>query len=66
MTTRENQIKRVVQILTDDYSPGLSDMGWDRYYDLEIYPIANDLYEFETDALIRRLLKETPVEEEVR
>lgn len=64
MTTRENQIKRVVEILRNQFSGDSS--NWERYYDLEIYPIANDLYEFETDALIRRLLKETPVEEEVR
>ena len=61
MVTRRDQIKRVVKIMEDNY--GEWDMGWERYYDLEIYPIENDLYEETTDDMIRILLKEEPQEE---
>ena len=61
MVTRRDQIKRVVKIMEDNY--GEWDMGWERYYDLEIYPIENDLYEETTDDMIRLLLKEEPQEE---
>ena len=61
MVTRRDQIKRVVKIMEDNY--GKWDMGWERYYDLEIYPIENDLYEETTDDMIRLLLKEEPQEE---
>ena len=61
MVTRRDQIDRVVKIMEDNYGP--YDMGWERYYDLEIYPIENDLNEFETDDMIRYLLKEEPQEE---
>ena len=38
-------------------------MGWDEYNDLTIYPIANDIYDLETDRQIRWVLGEEPIEE---
>ena len=55
MTTREDQINRVVQILSDNY--GEYDMDWERYYDLTIFPVENDLNEFETDDVNNLSLK---------
>ena len=66
--TRENQIKRVVEKLSDEFWADADDdgwhaMGWDEYYDLTIYPISNDIYDLETDRQIRFVLGEEPYEE---
>ena len=65
--SRENQIERVVEHLTDLFWEDTPDedrewhaMGWDRYYDLTIYPIENDLYKSETDWQIQVVLGEPP------
>ena len=66
-TPRETQIDRVVKKLTDDFWADTPEdelewraMGWDEYYDVTIYPIENDIYEWETDRRIQVVLGETP------
>ena len=58
MVTRDNQIKRVVKILSEKFKGDHID--WEKYYALIIYPIENDINEFETDAKIRHVLGEIP------
>ena len=68
MSPRDIQIARLVRKLTNDFwadTPAdaveARGMDWEEYYDLTIYPIENDLNEFETDRLIQAVLGETPM-----